>query len=121
MNPSFSTKSRIAALERENKHLRDTPTSYACMILADVRHKTGVNEKPMLSELADAILARFESERKKGRERIEELESEISEAIKWLKNGIEIDPRMKSKMGEYFGLLRGDVEKALKVLKEEEK
>jgi len=51
------------------------------------------------------------------RARIAELEEAISKANEFLENGMSIMPERESRMAEYFGILRSDVETALNVLK----
>lgn len=39
----------------------DMRETYLLCVLEEIRHKTGVGDKPMLSELADAIVNRYEN------------------------------------------------------------
>lgn len=52
--------------------------TYILSTLADIRHKTGVGDKPMLDELADAIVQKIKDAR---REALEEAKKELEITI----------------------------------------
>ena len=70
-------RERIAEPERDN---------FLCLALADVRIKTGVGEKPMLAELADAIVAKHLREVTELNRRIGYLEGLLSGWLDYAKS-----------------------------------